>query len=107
MVFYIQLALFAGLFFADSLLAALKVTSPPLITSMKENKFASFMFIWLVGNMLQGSLLSTGAFEIYHGDKLIWSSLKEGRLPNMGDVVEVFGGSGIEFMTSASGEEAV
>jgi len=96
--FYFQLAVFAFIFLGDNLFTALKVPVPQLYTQMKENKFASFMLIWLVGNMVQGSLLSTGAFEIYHGEKLIWSSLQEKRLPNMGDIVKVFVASGVEFM---------
>lgn len=103
LIFYLQLALFGGIFLGEHLFTHFKVDPPSIFTSMKDNKFASFMGIWLVGNMIQGSLLSTGAFEIYHGEKLIWSSLKEGRLPNMGDIISVFGSSGVEFMP-ASGE---
>lgn len=72
---------------------------------MTSNKFASFMFIWLIGNMVQGSLLSTKAFEIHHGDQLIWSSLEAGRLPNMNDLVAAFEKTGVEFMKMQSDEK--
>lgn len=101
-VFYLQLALFALMFFGDKIFEALKVPPPSFYMQLKENKFAVFMMIWLVGNMIQGNLLSTSAFEIYHGDKLIWSSLKEGRLPNMGDIIQAFGSTGVEFMPAQS-----
>merc|ERR1719330_1173066 len=101
-VFYLQLVIFAVIAFGDHLFSHLGMSPPQLYMSMKENKLMSFMAIWLVGNMIQGNLLSTGAFEVYHGEQLIWSSLKEGRLPNMGDVVQVFGAAGVEFMQSAT-----
>uniref|UniRef100_A0A7S0AXM0 Uncharacterized protein n=1 Tax=Pyrodinium bahamense TaxID=73915 RepID=A0A7S0AXM0_9DINO len=99
-VFYIQMALFGFVFMGENLFSAMKMAVPPLVAQVKENMFASFMFIWLVGNMIQGSLLSTGAFEIYHGNQLIWSSLQEKRLPNMEDLIKAFQKSGVEFMTS-------
>lgn len=77
---------------------------PTLYTQVKENKFVAFMLIWLVGNMVQGSLLSTGAFEIYKGDRLIWSSLQESRLPNMGDIVQAFDSVGVQFMEAQAPE---
>mmetsp|Transcript_4799 Transcript_4799/g.9825 ORF Transcript_4799/g.9825 Transcript_4799/m.9825 type:complete len:136 (-) Transcript_4799:92-499(-) len=101
-VFYLQLVLFALIFAGESSLTALKLPVPSIFGLVKENMFASFMFIWLVGNMVQGSLLSTGAFEIHHGDKLIWSSLEEHRLPNMGDLLHAFETTGVEFMKMQS-----
>jgi len=98
MVFYLQMVLWALVFFGENVLEAMKVSMPPFITMMKDNKFASFMLIWLVGNMVQSSLLSTGAFEIHHGEALIWSSLEEKRLPNMGDLLHAFKKTGVEFM---------
>jgi selT/selW/selH-like putative selenoprotein len=97
-VFYVQLGLFAFVFFGESLLAAAQIPSVPILGMVKDNKFASFMFIFLVGNMVQANLLSTGAFEIYKGKELIWSGLEEHRLPNMQDLVTAFGKVGVEFM---------
>mmetsp|Transcript_75915 Transcript_75915/g.210739 ORF Transcript_75915/g.210739 Transcript_75915/m.210739 type:complete len:139 (-) Transcript_75915:374-790(-) len=103
-LFYLQLALFAAAFFGESALQSMQISPPEpvrnMLATMKENKFASFMFVWLAGNMVQSSLLSTGAFEIHHGDKLIWSSLEEKRLPNMGDLISAFRATGVEFMTT-------
>mmetsp|Transcript_143621 Transcript_143621/g.357975 ORF Transcript_143621/g.357975 Transcript_143621/m.357975 type:complete len:135 (+) Transcript_143621:333-737(+) len=99
-VFYIQLAIFAFIICGEGLCSAAKIPVPAFYTQLKENKMAAFMMVWLVGNMIQGSLLSTGAFEIYHGEKLIWSSLKENRLPDMGDVIRAFHEVGVEFAQS-------
>mmetsp|Transcript_45413 Transcript_45413/g.144786 ORF Transcript_45413/g.144786 Transcript_45413/m.144786 type:complete len:135 (+) Transcript_45413:439-843(+) len=98
-VFYVQMVAFAMVFFGESLFSAMKMPVPGIFATIKENMFASFMLIWLVGNMVQSSLLSTGAFEIHHGDQLIWSSLEEKRLPNMGDLIKAFQKTGVEFMS--------
>lgn len=100
-VFYLQIALIAGLFLSESICESLKVPVPAPVIAAKQNMMMSFMGIWLVGNMLQSSLVNTGAFEIHHGDQLIWSSLEEKRLPNMKDLIEAFGKTGVEFMTGA------
>lgn len=97
-VFYVQMAAFMFVFLGESVLGTFKIEPPAFLNTLKDNKFASFMFIWLIGNMVQGSLLSTGAFEIHHGDQLIWSSLEEKRLPNMGDLLRAFEKTGVEFM---------
>lgn len=109
LVFYIQMLLFGIVFFSEQLLDATKVPAPvvsQILGAMKENKFAVFMFVWLAGNLVQTSLISTGAFEIQKGNKLIWSSLEQKRLPNMNDIVEAFGQDGVEFMQSHRDQES-
>mmetsp|Transcript_49636 Transcript_49636/g.141961 ORF Transcript_49636/g.141961 Transcript_49636/m.141961 type:complete len:139 (+) Transcript_49636:440-856(+) len=98
-IFYLQMALFGFVFFGETLCESIGFPPPPICKAAKENMFASFMLIWLVGNMVQSSLLSTGAFEIHHGDELIWSSIEEKRLPNMADLIKAFQKTGVEFMT--------
>lgn len=39
------------------------------------------------GNVLQNSLLSTGAFEVYYDGARVFSKLEEGRMPTAGDVL--------------------
>jgi len=98
-VFYLQMAVFGGIFFGDNAFKAMKMPTPDIVTTIKDNKMPSFMAVWFVGNIIQNNLISTGAFEIHHGDKLIWSSLEEHRLPNMGDLIKAFEATGVEFMT--------
>lgn len=104
LAFYAQLAVFGLIFFGESIFTAMKMPQPPIFSMAKENMFASFMVVWLVGNMVQSSLLSTGAFEIHHGDQLIWSSLEEKRLPNMADLIQAFRKTGVEFMAAQEDE---
>ncbi|CAE8724340.1 unnamed protein product, partial [Polarella glacialis] len=61
----------------ESVCESLKVPVPGILVSAKQNMMMSFMVVWMVGNILSGSLLNTGAFEIQHGEQVIWSSLAE------------------------------
>jgi len=38
---------------------------------------------FMLGNNIQSSLNTTGAFEIYVDGELIWSKLETGKMPNM------------------------
>lgn len=60
-----------------------------------NNRVTSGIFIWFAGNLFSGSLKNTGAFEIYMGKDLVWSSLAKGRLPTYPDLVEAFGSVGV------------
>lgn len=74
------------------------VPKPEFLSAMQENRMMAGMGIWLVGNMLSAQLLNTGAFEIQHGDKLVWSSLETKRLPTMVDLKRAFEQTGVEFI---------
>lgn len=95
-VWYVQLICFAAIFFMEKLFKHLEIPMPEQCKQIVENKFACFMMVWLFGNSIQGALLSTGAFEIYHGNDKIWSSLQHNRLPAQQDLMKVFAKSGIE-----------
>lgn len=99
--FALQLAAFAMLFGGDAICTAMKVPKPEFLSAMQENRMMAGMGIWLVGNMLSAQLLNTGAFEIQHGDKLVWSSLETKRLPTMVDLKRAFEQTGVEFISCA------
>lgn len=95
-VWYIQMFLFAIIFGGQAISNHLGIELPEGAKKMLENKFALFMFVWLFGNSIQSSLMSTGAFEIYHGHDKIWSSIEANRLPNHRDLMRAFEKQGIE-----------
>lgn len=99
-VSYMQMAAFAIVFFGKQITEGLKMETPDIVKSMQANKLATFMMVFFLGNTIQQSLLATKAFEIYHGDQLIWSSLDTGRLPNMQELFSAFKKSGVEFIES-------
>lgn len=61
---------------------------PELLAKMKENKIYSCLMIFFISNAIEGSLVSTGAFEIYANDELIASKLATGQVENPKSVVE-------------------
>ena len=42
----------------------------------------TFVALYVI-NLIGSNLLSTGAFEVYVQDELIWSKIETGRLPEM------------------------
>ncbi|CAP35004.2 Protein CBG17303 [Caenorhabditis briggsae] len=47
-----------------------------------ENKMSSCMLVFMLGNLAEQSLISTGAFEVYLGNEQIWSKIESGRVPS-------------------------
>lgn len=93
-----QILVIVFIFAGETIFNHLKIETPEIFKTVSQNKFASFMFVWLVGNTVQSALLSTNAFEIHHGDVKIWSSLEHKRLPNLGDIYTAFKKTGVDFM---------
>ncbi|KAL5814793.1 hypothetical protein ACOSQ3_025584 [Xanthoceras sorbifolium] len=57
------------------------MTPPPFYYSLRANRFGSIASTWLLGNFLQSFLQSSGAFEVYSNNQLVFSKLQEGRFP--------------------------
>eukprot|EP00731_Ephydatia_muelleri_P030321 Em0021g844a len=51
-----------------------------------ENKFLSVALLHILGGFIESQLLSTGAFEVYVDDMMVWSTLETGRLPTVEEV---------------------
>ncbi|GAY37844.1 hypothetical protein CUMW_032130 [Citrus unshiu] len=65
----------------EQIFPMLGMTPPPWYYSLRANRFGSIASTWLIGNFLQSFLQSSGAFEVYCNDDLVFSKLKEGRFP--------------------------
>lgn len=53
---------------------------------VKDQKMQVFMMLFLA-NSLANSQLSTGAFEIYYNDEIVFSKLAVGRMPSGREVL--------------------
>ena len=42
-----------------------------------------FLFLYFIGNVFRNNINNTGAFEIFFNDQLLWSKLKNGKVPNL------------------------
>uniref|UniRef100_A0A0N4ZJ32 SelT-like protein n=1 Tax=Parastrongyloides trichosuri TaxID=131310 RepID=A0A0N4ZJ32_PARTI len=58
------------------------ISIPTLSNWLLTNKISSCMMIFMLSNMIEGMLMSTGAFEIFIGKERIWSKLESGRVPS-------------------------
>jgi len=77
----------AGKFFGDSL--RIPVLSE-LAKKMNENQMQSIMIIFMA-NIIGGQMLSTGAFEIYLEEDLVFSKLQTGGLPQLDQIADIVG----------------
>mmetsp|Transcript_108442 Transcript_108442/g.188228 ORF Transcript_108442/g.188228 Transcript_108442/m.188228 type:complete len:123 (+) Transcript_108442:454-822(+) len=63
---------------------------------LRENKMMTFFGIWFGGSMVSSGLTKTNAFEIYLGNKRVFSALKKERMPNMRDLIDGFKRLGVQ-----------
>lgn len=54
-----------------------------------ENKIYACMMLFFLSNMLEGQLLSSGAFEIVFNNVPIWSKLESGRIPQPAELFQI------------------
>lgn len=78
-----------------ALIGATAMGHSMLPPGMLQNKVASCMGIFFLGNMISGGLTKTNAFEIYLDGQLLWSTLETHRKPTMEDLVRSFKKAGI------------
>ncbi|CAA2980256.1 Hypothetical predicted protein [Olea europaea subsp. europaea] len=64
---------------------------PSWYYSLRANKFGSMASTWLLGNFVQSFLQSSGAFEVYCNDELVFSKLKENRFPGEIELKDLVG----------------
>jgi len=81
----VQISMFVVLFAHDKVLPE----------GFRENKMFAFFGTFMMGQMVSSGLLKTEAFEIYLGKQLVWSSLKNERMPGLRDLVNGFKKAGI------------
>jgi hypothetical protein len=78
-----------------ALMMLLFVNDKVLPEACRENKMMAFFATFLMGQMVSSALLKTEAFEIYLGRKLVHSSLKSERMPNLRDLTDGFSKQGV------------
>lgn len=84
---------------------ALFVRNKALPSALAGNKVASVFGLWFGGSMVRSGLTKTNAFEVYLGQKLVWSSIqKEGEVPKMTDLVASFKAVGVSIKAAATAE---
>lgn len=73
------------------LFPAMNIRPPPWYHSLVENRMASILASFFIGNMFKNSMAQTGAFEVFYNGKLVWSKLNSGRPPHIGHILQSIG----------------
>ena len=74
----------------DKIFAMLGVPQPQIYAQMvAPNRLACFGAIFLVNSWAQG-LVATGAFEVSVNDKVAFSKLQTGRMPELAEINKIF-----------------
>jgi hypothetical protein len=79
-----------------AIMAALFMCDHVLPKGMSENKAMSFFAVMFGGSMVSSGLTKTDAFEVYLGRRLVWSTLRRRRHPQMNDLVRGLNKVGVE-----------
>ncbi|OON17011.1 selT/selW/selH selenoprotein, partial [Opisthorchis viverrini] len=69
--------------------SSLGLATPSFLTYAFQNKVSFCLTAFLIGNLIEGQLLSTGAFEIYYNDMPIWSKLDSNRIPQPHELLDI------------------
>ncbi|XP_077213659.1 selT-like protein [Tasmannia lanceolata] len=64
---------------------------PPWYYSLRANRFGTMASTWLLGNVMQSFLQSSGAFEVFCNGELVFSKLKEHRFPSEFELRDLVG----------------
>ena len=81
----LQLGAMPLLFFGDSLMGGPN-SQPEWYKMILANKMALFFFVY-IANAIAQNAAQTGAFEIVHNGKVVFSKLENGQLPNLEEIV--------------------
>lgn len=68
---------------------------PEFYYKMKENPALTFIVVFLVVPSYIQSFANSGAFEVYVDQKLIFSKLESGRMPNVNEIIRSLESAGL------------
>jgi selT/selW/selH-like putative selenoprotein len=83
-----KMALIVSIIFNRNPFDIIGIQTPGFYNWMTQNKVSACMMLFMFSNSLEGMLMSTGAFEIYLGEELIWSKLESGRVPSPVELIQ-------------------
>ncbi|KAM7354474.1 selenoprotein T [Cochliomyia hominivorax] len=81
LIFAVKILLIVVIVSSFDIFGAIGQATPSWWRHLLDNKLYACMMIFFVGNMLEGQLVSSGAFEITLNDVPVWSKLQTGRIP--------------------------
>lgn len=85
----LQMGALAFLYAGEKIFPALGMPIPALYYKAQESKMMSYMIAFFGFNFVKGQISSTGAFEIFLDNELIYSKLQTGRMPDMNELLHL------------------
>ena len=73
----------------DFVFSKLQMPYPSWYLYLKERKLMVGLFLFFGLNAITNWLSSTGAFEVYLNNRLVFSGLKEGRVPQVEEIIRL------------------
>lgn len=67
----------------------LNIATPNIFLWASQNKIYACLMLFFLTGVIEGQLLSTGAFEVYFNDVPIWSKLESGRPPALEELLDI------------------
>ncbi|KAL5279410.1 SELENOT family protein [Megaselia abdita] len=81
-VFIVKMLLIVAIISQFDIFAYMNIAPTPAWWNLIiGNKMYACMMVFFVGNMLEQTLISSGAFEIFLNEVPVWSKLQTGRIP--------------------------
>jgi len=62
---------------------------PAWYSTLQENKIMTMVGVFFLGNMVETSMLSSGAFEVTVNGEQVWSKMEMGYLPSLEHLISV------------------
>ncbi|KAI1289884.1 putative thioredoxin reductase-like selenoprotein T protein [Halotydeus destructor] len=66
--------------------------TPTIWTWLSSNRVYGCLMTFFIINMIEGQLISTGAFEISYNGVPVWSKLQNGRIPSPPELFQIIDG---------------
>lgn len=86
---YLRIVLILLLLSGTYLFDTLDQPVPEWYTSAMDNRMMVIVGIFFMGNMIESSMLSSGAFEITVNGEVVWSKLETGYLPSLEHLISL------------------
>ncbi|TDG53522.1 hypothetical protein AWZ03_000337 [Drosophila navojoa] len=80
-IFALKIIIIISVVTSVSPFTCLGFNTPGWWNHLQSNKIYACMMIFFLGNMIEGQLISSGAFEITLNDVPVWSKIQTGRFP--------------------------
>jgi len=88
-LFYVRMGVLLVLLTGTKAFELFGVAVPEWYVGLQENKMMAMVGIFFMGNMMESSLLSSGAFEVTVNGENVWSKLDTGYLPSLEHLISL------------------